>query len=56
MIQVVENLPYVILIIINYLFYIVNIKGADVLVMQRAGASTTMILTTLNRNNSVPAH
>ena len=56
MTQVVENLRYVILIMIYYLFYIVNIVGADVMVMQRAQASTTMILTMLNRNNSVPSH
>ena len=31
----------------SYLFYIVNIMGADVLVMQGAGASATMILTWL---------
>ena len=33
----------------------VKIMGADVLVMQGAMASATMILTMLNRNNSVPA-
>ena len=37
----------------TYLFYIVMIMGADVLATQ--GAPTTMILTMLNRINSVPA-
>ena len=36
-------------------FYIVNIMGADVLTTQEARASTSMIMTMLNRNNSVPA-
>ena len=44
----------------TYLFYIVNIMGADVLATQGARASATMILTNimtmLNRNNSVLAH
>ena len=39
MIQVVEIPPSR-----TYLFYIVNIMGADVLAMQRARASATMIL------------
>ena len=38
----------------TYLFYIVSIMGADVLVMQGARASASMILTMLKRNNSVP--
>ena len=37
-----------------YLFYIVNIMGADVLATQGAGASTTILLTSVNRNNSIP--
>ena len=37
------------------LFYIVNIMAADVLATQGARASATMILTKLNRDNSVPA-
>ena len=40
----------------TFLFYIVNIMGADVLATQGARASATMILSVLNRNNSVPAH
>ena len=40
---------------ITYLFYIVNIMGADVLATQGGRASGTMILTTLNSINSVPA-
>ena len=39
----------------TYLFYIVNIMGTDVLAIQGARASATMILTMLNRNNLVPA-
>ena len=39
----------------NYLFYIVNIMGADVLATQGARASATMILTMLNQINLVPA-
>ena len=38
----------------TYLFYIVNIIGADVLATQGAWASATMIFTMLNRINSVP--
>ena len=38
----------------THLFYIVNIVGADVLATQGARASATMLLTMLNRNNSVP--
>ena len=38
-----------------YLFYIVNIMGADILVTQGAMASATMIFTMLNRINSVPS-
>ena len=34
--------------------HIVNIMGVDVLATQGARASVTMILTILNRNNSVP--
>ena len=37
------------------LFYIVNIMGADVLTMQGARASATMIFTMLNRVDSVAA-
>ena len=40
---------------ITYLFNIANIMGADVLATQGARTSATMILTMLNRNNSVPA-
>ena len=40
----------------TYLFYIVNIMGADVLATQGARASATMIFTVLNRINWVPAH
>ena len=40
---------------IIYLFYIVNIMGADDLATQGARASATMILTMLDRINSVPA-
>ena len=40
----------------TYLFYIVNIMGADVLATQGARASATMILTWLNRDISFPAH
>ena len=39
----------------NYPFYIVNVMGADVLALQRIGASAAMIFTLLNRINSVPA-
>ena len=39
----------------TYLFYIVNIMAADVLVTKWARASATMILTLLNRDDSVPA-
>ena len=39
----------------TYLFYMVNTMGADVLASQGTRASATMILTTLNRINSVPA-
>ena len=39
----------------SYLYYIVNIIVADVLVMQGARASATMILTMLKLNNSIPA-
>ena len=39
-----------------YLFYIVNIMAADVLVTQGARASAAIILAYLNRDNSVPAH
>ena len=39
----------------TYLFYIVNIMGADVLSMQRARASATMTFTMFNRINLVPA-
>ena len=39
----------------TYLSYIVNIMGADVLAMQGARASATMILTMLNKINSVIA-
>ena len=38
----------------TYLYYIVNIMAADVLATQGARASTTMILTMLNRINLVP--
>ena len=38
----------------TYLFYIVNIMGADVLMTQGARASATMIFTMLNWINSVP--
>ena len=38
------------------LFYEASIMGADVLVMQGARASTTMIFNVLNQINSVPAH
>ena len=37
------------------LFYIVNIMAADDLATQGARASASMILTLLNRINSVPA-
>ena len=40
----------------TYLFYIISIIGADVLAMQGARVSATMILTWLNRDNSVPPH
>ena len=40
----------------TYLFYMVNIMGADVLATQGARAAATMILTILIRINSVPAH
>ena len=36
------------------LFYIINIMAADVLATQEARASVTMIMTQLNRVNSVP--
>ena len=39
-----------------YLFYIVNITAADDLARQGARVSTTMVLTMLNRINSVPTH
>ena len=39
---------------ITYLFYKVSTMGADVLAMQGAGPSATMILTILNRINLVP--
>ena len=39
----------------TYIFYIVNIMGADVLALQGVRASLTMILTMLNRINSIPA-
>ena len=39
----------------SYLFYIVNIMVADDLSTQGRRASATMLLTSLNRNNSVPA-
>ena len=38
----------------TYLFCIVNIMSADVLAMQRARTSATMILTQLNQDNLVP--
>ena len=38
----------------TYLFCKVNIMGADVLATQGASASTTMIMTMLKRNDSVP--
>ena len=38
----------------SYLFYIVSIMGADALATQGARATTTMILTKLNWDNSVP--
>ena len=38
----------------TYLFYIVNIMGADVLAMQGARTSAAMIWTKSNRDNSVP--
>ena len=47
MTQVVEILPH--------LFYIVHTMSADVLATQGARASSTMIITLLNRINSVPA-
>ena len=39
-----------------YLFYVVSIMGADALANQGARASAPLILTMLNRNNSVPGH
>ena len=39
----------------THLFFIVNTMGADVLATQVVRASVTMILTYLNRDNSVPA-
>ena len=39
----------------TYLFYIVNVMDADVLVPQGATASATMIMAMSNRNNSIPA-
>ena len=38
----------------TYLFYIVNIMGADVLAIQGARASATMLFTMLDQINSVP--
>ena len=38
----------------THLVYIVNIMGADALMRQGARASATLILTMLNRNDSVP--
>ena len=52
--QVVEILPHVTQGL--YLVYIVNILGADDLVMQGAGASATIILTSLDADNLVPTH
>ena len=52
MTKVLEILPQV----RQELFYIVNIMGADVLVMQGARISATMIFTMLNRINSVRTH
>ena len=40
----------------TYLFYIVNIMGADVLPTQGVRASATMIFTMLNWIDSVPAY
>ena len=53
MTQEVEILPQVSQV---YLFYIVNIMGADVLATQGARAPAPMILTMLNQINSVPTH
>ena len=39
----------------TYLLYIINIISADVLVTQGTRASATIILTMLNRGNSLPA-
>ena len=39
----------------SYIFYVINIMGADGLATQGARASATTILTMLKRNNSVPA-
>ena len=50
MTQVVEILPQLRQ---DYLFYIVNIMGADVLATQGARASATMILAMLNQINLV---
>ena len=38
----------------TYIFYMVNIMGADVLATQAARVLATMIFTRLNLNNSVP--
>ena len=40
---------------ITYLFHIINVMADDVLATQGASASTTMILTMMNRINSVTA-
>ena len=37
----------------NYLFHIINITGADDLPMQWANDTATMLLTCLNRDNSL---
>ena len=55
MAQVVEILPQSCK-TMTYLFYMVNIMNADILVMQRARASATLIFTMLNRINSVWSH
>ena len=58
MTQVVEILPHVRqghTLFDMYLVYIVNTMAVDVLATQGARASATMILTCLNRDNSVPA-
>ena len=51
MVQIVELISHV----RTSLFYSVNIMGADVLAPYVARASATMILTMLNRNDSVSA-